>query len=313
MSEATDLLEHMEHAAHGGGHGDHGGGDHGGKPGPGKQIGVTMAILGVMLALCAAMVGSQRTELVRSMVEQSTKFGLYQAEAMKFRVVEADVELLKAISPKKDEVAKIEATLRSKRASSGHADDEDTAEIKDLIASATEDMADLLTPDPEELVRFKKLASKYELDMKEAKEDAEAYDGRIEAHQEAAEWYERAQLAAEIGIVIASVALLMASRKVWTISVALGLTCAVIGTFTAVHTHSALVTADAKIEAAAKNMQSIEADDEDDDGKDDKAKGGEKKAEKAGEKKDDKAGEKKDEKGPAEKAKDEKKPEKKGE
>src|SRR4051812_24800203 len=105
MSGATELLEHMEHAAHsgGGGHG-HGGGDHGGKPGPGKQIGVTMAILGVMLALCAAMVGSQRTELIRAMVEQSERFGLYQAESMKFRVVEADIEMLKAISPKPEEV-----------------------------------------------------------------------------------------------------------------------------------------------------------------------------------------------------------------
>jgi hypothetical protein len=193
---------------------------------------------------------------------------------MKFRVVEADLELLKSISPKKDEVAKIEQTLRGKRTASGRADDEDTAEIKDLIASSTEDMADLLTPDPEELVRFKKLAAKYELDMKEAKEDAEAYDGRIEAHQEAAEWYERAQLLAEIGIVIASVALLMSSRKVWLVAVVLGLGCAGIGAFTAIRTREALAVADKKIEDASKNIQKIEEDDDDDEpGKGEHAKG----------------------------------------
>jgi hypothetical protein len=296
MSEATELLEHMEHAGHGGGHGDHN------KPGPGKQIGVTMAILGVMLALCAALVGSHRTDLIRSMVEQSTKFGLYQAETMKYRVVEANLELLKSISPKKDEVAKIEQTLRGKRASSGRADDEDTAEIKDLIASATEDMADLLTPDPEEIVRFKKLAAKYERDMREAKEDAEAYEGRIEAHQEAAEWYERAQLFAEIGIVIASVALLMSSRKVWAIAVALGLSCAGIGAVTFVRTREALALADKKIEEASKNVQQIEADDDDDE----PGEKGEKKAEEKGEKKGEEKGEKK-----AEPAKAEEKGEKK--
>jgi hypothetical protein len=198
------------------------------------------------------------------MVEQSSRFGLYQAETMKFRVVEADLEVLKSISPKRDEVLKMEQTLRSKRAPSGREDDEDTAEIKDLIASSTDDMADLLTPDPEEVQGFKKLASKYELDMKEAKEDAEAYDMKIEAHQEAAEWYERAQLAAEIGIVIASVALLMSSRKVWAISIALGATCAAIGATTAWKTHVTLEHAEEKIALASKNVQQIEDDDEDD-------------------------------------------------
>src|SRR5215472_17834015 len=47
MGEATELLEKMEEAGHGG-HGHDGEGH--GKPGPGKQIGITMAILGVMLA-----------------------------------------------------------------------------------------------------------------------------------------------------------------------------------------------------------------------------------------------------------------------
>ena len=115
MSEATEMLEHMEHAGHGGGHGDHG------KGGPGRLIGITMAVLGVMLAVCSAMVGGQRTDLIATMVQQSNRLGVYQSETTKFRVIEADVEMLKSISPKPDEIKKVEGTLRAKRGPSGRA------------------------------------------------------------------------------------------------------------------------------------------------------------------------------------------------
>jgi hypothetical protein len=251
-----ELAEQIEHAHH---HSQHGP-SHG--AGPTKAIGISMAVLGVLLALSAAMVGSQRTELIKAMVLQSNKFGFYQAETMKFRVLEADFELLKSLSPKQDEIAKVEETLRTKRRSSGVKDDEDTAELKDLIASATEDMADLLTPDASELVRFRRISREYERDMREAKEDAEAYDLSIEAHQEAAERYEWAQLAAEIGIVVASIALLLGSRKVWAASLALGLVCTGSLGLTYARTAHALSLADAKIDAAAKNVQKLETDDE---------------------------------------------------
>jgi hypothetical protein len=257
MSGLHELAEKIEHTAHAGGHGGQASSTH---------IGITMAVLGVMLAFCSALVGAQRTLLIETMVTQSTKWGEAQAETTKFRVVEADLELLKSISPKKDEIAKVEQTLRMKRAAGGKADDEDTAEIKDLIASSTEDMADLLTPDPDELTRFKKLSRTYERDLREAKEDAEAYDGSIEAHQEAAEHYEWAQLAAEVGIVVASIALLMSSRTLWLVSLALGVTCAGTLGVTFAETRSALASAEQRIAAAAKNVQQIEADDEDEGG-----------------------------------------------
>jgi hypothetical protein len=255
MSAVHELAEKIEHMSHGpGGHGEH--------KASGTHIGITMAVLGVMLALCSALVGAQRTELIESMVLQSTKWGVAQAESTKFRVIEADLELLKAISPKKDEIAKVEATLRGKRASSGRADDEDTAEIKDLIASSTEDMADLLTPDAVEVKRFGKLARTYDKDRREAKEDAEAYEGAIEAHQEAAEHYEWAQLAAEVGIVVASIALLLSSRAVWTVSLALGLGCAGILGVTFFETRGAVAAAEQKIKQANENEVELEKDDD---------------------------------------------------
>ncbi|HEX4336445.1 MAG TPA: DUF4337 family protein [Polyangiaceae bacterium] len=258
MSGVHELAEKIEHMAHGGGHGDHGG------KASGTHIGITMACLGVMLALCSALVGAQRTELIESMVQQSTKWGLVQSEATKFRVIEADLELLKSITPKKEEIKKVEETLRAKRSSSGKSDDEDTAELKDLIASSTEDMADLLTPDPEELGRFKKLARAYDRDHREAKEDAEAYDGAIEAHQEAAEHYEWGQLAAEVGIVVASIALLLGSRGLWFISLALGMTCAGTLGVTFAQTGKAVAAAEQRIKAASDNVLKLESDDDED-------------------------------------------------
>jgi hypothetical protein len=256
-----ELAEKIEHMAHGGGHGEHGG--HGHKA-SGTHIGITMAMLGVMLALCSALVGGQRTLLIETMVTQSTKWGLAQAEATKYRVIEADLELLKSITPKKNEIDKVEQTLRTKRTPSGKADDEDTAELKDLIASSTEDMADLLTPDPEELTRFKKLARTYDRDHREAKEDAEAYDSKIEAHQEAAEHYEWAQLAAEVGIVVASIALLLSSRALWFVSLALGLLCTGTLGVTFMQTRAAVAAAEHRIVAAAQSEQKLETDDDDD-------------------------------------------------
>jgi hypothetical protein len=252
LMSAHEIAEKIEHVAHG----EHGG-DHGGGHGPGRGIGITMAMLGVMLALCAALVGAHRTDLIKTTVEQSNKWGLYQAEAMKLRIIEGDVEMLHALSPNIEEEKAMDANLRAKSASGGKADDEDTKEIKDLIATSLDDLAELLTPDKEDEVKLANLAKRYEHDMKEAKEDAEAFDPKIEAHTEAAEWYERAQLLAEIGIVVASVALLLANRKIWTIAIVAGGAGAVIIGWTFVKTHRAIVDADKKIEEAAKRTEAI--------------------------------------------------------
>ena len=199
-----ELAEHIEHAK--GGHGEGGGHGHGG---PAKSIGITMALLGVMLAFCAAMVGSARTDLIATMVEQSNRFANFQAESMKARVMEADVEMLHALTPTKSEVEKFESRLHEVKRVSGKDDDEDTQELKEAIALASRELADVLTPDPEDEAHLKNMANRFTHDAKEAKEDAECYDDKIEANFDAAEWYERAQLAAEIGIVVASVALLL--------------------------------------------------------------------------------------------------------
>ena len=257
MSEATELLERMEHAGHGGGHG-------GAPGGPGKKIGITMAVLGVMLAFCAAMVGSERTDLIRATIDQSNKWGIYQSETTKTRVMEADFEMLHALTPNKAELKKFEERLATVKRAGGKADDEDTSEIKDALHVATTELADVLTPDQEDLDHIKSLARKYKHDMAEAKEDAEAYEQAIEAHHHASEWYERAQLCAEIGIVIASIALLMSSRAVWLVSVVFGLVGGATVGYTFTHTREQVHEAEKKIEEAVKRTAEIEKDDDED-------------------------------------------------
>jgi hypothetical protein len=85
-----------------------------------------MALLGVMLAFCAAMVGSARTELIRATVEQANKWGVYQSESTKFRVMQADSEMLHAVTPSKAEVRRFEDRLAQVNRPGGKSDDADT-------------------------------------------------------------------------------------------------------------------------------------------------------------------------------------------
>jgi len=252
------------------------------------------------------MVGSARTELIKTTVEQSNLWSVYQAESTKYRIMEADYEMLHALTPNKAEIKKFEEKLASVKRAGGKADDEDTAELKEAIHVATTELADVLTPDKDDEDRIQGLAKKYKHDMEEAKEDAEAYDEAIEAHHHASEWYERAQLCAEIGIVIASIALLLSSRAVWLVSVVIGLGGFGIIGYTFMHTRELLHHAESKIEEAKKRTEAIEKDDEDADGD---GKSDEKKPEQA--KPDEKKGDEKkgDEKKGDEKKPDQKKPE----
>jgi hypothetical protein len=230
---------------------------------PGKGIGITMALLGVMLAFCAAMVGAARTDLIATMVQQSNHFGVYQAETMKFRVMQSDVEMLRAVTPTRSEVARFQERMQGIKRVSGIADDEDTGELKAAIALSSVELAEVLTPDPEDEAHLRNLQNRYGHDSGEAREDADCYDAKIAAYAGGAEMYERAQLAAEIGIVVASVALLLGSRGAWAVSVVFGLGGALLVGRTVVHTSSLLTAADRKIEEAQKRAVFVEDDDGD--------------------------------------------------
>jgi len=212
MSEAHEALERAEHAAHSGGHEDHGG-----HKGSAKLIGLTMALIGVLIALCAAMVGSERNELTKAMILQTQAHSDYTSASTKFRLVMLDLE-----------------NLRGAQAAA----------------------APGAQPSPV-LERFIRLYMDYSTERTLSKSWADSYQPLVEAHFEAAEGYEKAQLIAEIGIVIASLGVLLASRTAWAISILIAtLSVGQLGR-TLVHTRSSVGSDEVKVEKAEEAYQNL--------------------------------------------------------
>ncbi len=233
MSGAHEIAEKIEHAAHGG---------HGGA-GVGRLAGITMAILGVMLALCAAMVGGARTELITTMVEQSDTWQKYQAQRMKHRLMLTQLATLNALSPSHAELKKFQDELARAPTPSGKTSSDDSQDIKAAVEASTRALVEILTPRAEEMARLVGASKRYEQQVEAAQEWAESYDEAVHAFSEASEHYEWGQLSAEIGIVIASIALLLSSKKAWYTSVVFGSICALVLSWTfattRIHAHHA--------------------------------------------------------------------------
>jgi hypothetical protein len=181
----------------------------------GMYVGITMACLGVMLAFCAAKVGGERTELVQKLVEQSDATAQYHAQDVKHRVAFLDLQQLHAAAMS---------------ANGGDAINRD-----DVVAMA--DTVDRYLGESD-------LAHKF----------AASYDPAIQAHIKAQEHYEIGQLLAEIGIVIASVALLLKNRIAWIIALLLGLGCLGTVIVTYVATSREVQASETKIEETGKEF-----------------------------------------------------------
>jgi hypothetical protein len=154
MSGAHEKLERAEHASHAGGH----------HSSNNKLFGLTMALIGVLIAFCAALVGSERNELTKTMIKQTQAHSDFTAASTKYRLIMIELEKQHA-----------------------------------RVASARD------TPGGWSPVqRFVELAADYGDERNLSKKWADTYEPLVEAHFDAAEGYEHAQLIAEIGIVMAS-------------------------------------------------------------------------------------------------------------
>lgn len=217
MAKAKETLEHMGHAAHAGSHGH---GHHQEQSGQqfSTYVGVTMAVLGVVLAFASAKVGGERTLLVKALVEQQNAHAKYQAQDIKHRQAVLSLRQVHAAVPlgiKLDE---------SKR--------------NDIVVMA-------------------RTVDRYFQEATAARVWVEAFDPKVEAHVEGQEHYEWAMLAAEIGIVIASVALLLKLRFVWFLAVGLGLLSVTIIGATFAHTASIVGASEYRIEHADKTYRDL--------------------------------------------------------
>src|ERR1051326_8815081 len=186
MSGAHQKLEHAEHAAHAEHHSPADGGGHeGGGSRQNRIFGITMALIGVLIAFCSLMVGSERNELTKAMIKQTQAHADWTAASTKVRIVMIELE-------------KQHARIVAARDPQGG-----------------------WSP----VSRFIQLASDYNNERKLAKIWSDSYEPVVEGHFDAAEGYEHAQLIAEIGIVLASLAVLLASRPAWVLSIFMSVLC----------------------------------------------------------------------------------------
>jgi hypothetical protein len=142
-----------------------------------RMIGLTMGLIGVLIALCAAMVGGERNETSRVMIEQTQATSDAASASTKFRLVMLDIEHLRA---------------------------EPAASVPQQVRE-----------------RFVRLYSDYAKERAITAAWAAAYQPLVDAHFDAAEMFEHAQLVAEIAIVFASLAVLMSNRPSWYLSMVL--------------------------------------------------------------------------------------------
>jgi hypothetical protein len=201
VGHALHQAEHVAHSKH---HGHHESGDR-----FGTYIGVTMAILGVLLAICSALVGSERTHLVEKLVAQQNAHAKYQAQDVKHRVAFISLSQLHA-----------------------------TAFVAEKPALVKED-----------ILYLAQAVKRYLIESRAAKDWTNSYDAIISSHLKNQEHFEYALLLSEIGIVIASIALLMRSRPAWILSLMLGGVCVFITVNTLIQAKG--VGAKAAIEIAA--------------------------------------------------------------
>jgi len=254
MSEATELLENMEQAGHGGHeeHGPaHGPATQGTKP-LAKYVGITMAVLGVLLAVCSAFVGATRTELVTTMVEQTNVSMRYQAASTKFRLLQANLQQMNALLPADP--------VRFRQI--GQAMDDvkltgDAAAMAGMVRSLRDQLLMTVIPTTSDLKRFVEVARGYKEETKAGYAWKESFNDAIEAYENAGEHYEWGMLAAEIGIVIASIALLLSSRAAWLASITLGVACIGVMAVTNLHARGELRHAHQEIEEARANYHKV--------------------------------------------------------
>jgi len=248
MAEVDELAEHIEHAGHAGS--------------LGKYLGITMACLGVLLALCAALVGGQRTELIASMVEQTNASMKYQAISTKYRVLLAQLRQLHALNP---DAERFRAWDEESRKLVGQISSADVARAARVNRLENAKNLNAEIPTHEDLVGFAVVIRALDTEKEAALEWSESYESAIRVHSMAAEHYEWAQLACEIGIVVASIALLFMSRPAWLGALVLCATAVVIVSITFVSVSTQLHGAEQKIHDASQRFTGLNGEQRDKD------------------------------------------------
>jgi hypothetical protein len=252
MFMSHEIHEQIEHAGHA----------EGALP---QWIGITVAVLGVLMALCSAQVGAARTELIATMVKEKEAKIRYQGVTNKYRSLQAQLQQLHAAMPNPKVMAEKDEQFKTLMADVKNP--ETVAGVK-AAKVQTEKVLDTVTPTKTDVLRFLDFLDRIRDETEAAKEWSESYHEAIEAHENTAARFEIALLAAEIGIVTASVGLLLAKRTAfargaWGIAVVLGVLCAGIAGATKVSNAQTLRVAEDEIHKSEHHYTSMSKDKED--------------------------------------------------
>lgn len=232
--------ETIEHAGHDSGHGG----------GLARGIGMTVALLGVLLAICSAQLGAARTELISTMVEESSAKSQHTAVSNKYRMLQAQLQHLHAAMPDPEFLSKKDKEIKTLLADAKNADGQSGIRAGQL---QTEKLLNTVIPTPDDVGRFLALIDRTREQAEAARHWSESFHDAVEVHKNTAEHFEYALLCVEIGIVIASVGLLLSrqarmARSAWLTAVALGLVSLGIAGTTFVQNRGALHAAEEKIQ-----------------------------------------------------------------
>lgn len=199
MSSLQEKLERAERAAHI----------------SSKHIGITIALIGALIAFCAAMVTSEQNKLTRTMTEQTQANSDFSGASTKFRIVMNELEKLH---------------IQSSPESTGAGP---------------------------ELRRFFRLSLDYRRERDFAKTWVDTYQPAIASHFDAADGYEKAQLVAEIALVVASLAILLSNRPAWVLSILIAVLCLGVLASTFLKTRRSVSHANGNIRQAENAYQQL--------------------------------------------------------
>jgi hypothetical protein len=219
-----------------------------------KAIGMTMATMGVLLALCSALVGSARTSLLTTMVKQTNASLEYQSLSNKYRLMQANLQQLHALLPDPKEFKATDDEVQKLMGASAGGGQ---AVLGKIITLESKKLLLTVTPTHEDLLRFADFMKTYNKQQKAAKLYTESFDDKVEGYSEAAEHFEWAQLCCEIGIVLASIALLLGSRFAWFSSLVPGIAGVLLIVMTFLAVQKQIEHADQKINLAKASYEKL--------------------------------------------------------
>ena len=254
MHEIHEQIEHAAHESHD---------QHAGRlP---QFIGITIAILGVLMALCSAQVGAARTELIATMVEESAAKAKYTAVANKYRNLQAQLQQLHAAMPDLDYQQTKNDELKALHTDVKNSDSKTVIKAAELN---TDKILNTVTPTEKDVQRFLGLIHRTREENESAKHWSESYRDAVKVHESTADRFELAMLSAEIGIVISSVGLLLSKQRMfgrgaWFTGIVLGLVSLSLAVGTKLTNDHALHAAEQKIHTSEHHFASMNKDEDD--------------------------------------------------